>query len=333
MRSTVLGAVILLETLAAGVAGAKDPCPPVPPEDVQACVELGKRTQIPLEEKTGVVAMDDSAFYVFQEAATGDQPVRLIQVPIAGGPSVVLSNEVGAAAPDDSFDASPVVIGASQVFWWKVEDGIFSAPKRGGEVSSVYDAAAKPEKVFDLVSDGHHLYWANSAKEIWQKPLAGGAPKRLARRPNDIRHLVASGGKLLWLEGSDRTLKLVSMETKTGRVRTTALEGQADDDVLALAADDRSVYLGTFKALKRMPLAGGPLELLVSQSAERVVPGTSSVFYVPYKGDCGGGHLMKVPKAGGAPTEVERCPSIRNFMAHDSKLFFLGPKGLGSVPE
>jgi len=314
----------------AGIVEATDPCPQDTPAETNACTALELRQLSPSGDTVGVLGMDDLYFYWFQDSQTPEPQVSLLKAPIAGGPSLLLSKEIGMAEPDSSFSGDPPVMNATHLFWSTLE-GIYTIPKQGGEATTLYSAEEHQLKVFNLIGDGKYLYWVNNAQEIWQMPMAGGQPKRLIHRQEDIDHLLQAGDQLWWIEHPGKTFRLVSMNQKTGTLHTIPLREELE--ILAVVADDHFIYLGTMDALKKMPLQGGSLVTLVHDGAEKVICGNSKIFYIPYRGDCGGGHLMKIGKNGGSPEEVSRCPFLRNLLMHEHRLYFLNSKGIGSLSE
>jgi hypothetical protein len=319
MRALVFVAITSVIVWSASDVAAKDPCPPTPPDDERACVALVEQTKLHFEGETGLIGADEDLLYAFQK--NRDAPTSIVKLPWTGGASTIVVADVGERLPGDSFSDHALIVSRTNLYWSTL-DGIFTVPKRGGEIATLYDAAQRELKVFDLTFDGEHLYWANSAREIWQMSVATKTTKKLVRRGHAIEHLTVAGGHLVWVEPDTRP-QLISLHIKTKALRSYALDEEAFD----VAADDRFIYVGTMHALLKMPLAGAAFATLVKGSAEKIFARPPAIYFIPYEGNCGGGHLMKVATAGGSAVEVEKCPSIRNLIVHDRRLYFVGPRG------
>jgi hypothetical protein len=204
-----------------------------------------------------------------------------------------------------------IAVNGTHVYWVNVEGDIVRRwPKQGGAVENFSVTRDRPSA---LAADDTHVYWVSQGQEgeLARAPVTGGPMEQLAALPdNSTTRLLAAGGHLYWNSSS------VARVAKTGGAPERLV-----DSTRALSepsADVSGVYFtegagahvvqvapdGTRSTLAQMPgeLSGKATAVDADfvYVVARVSGGAGQA--------CGGSVVGRVPKAGGAWTELARHP-------------------------
>lgn len=206
-----------------------------------------------------------------------------------------------------------IAVNGTHVYWVNAEGDIVRRwPKRGGAVENF---SVTKERPFAVAADDSHVYWVSQAQEgeLARAPVAGGPMEQLVALPyNATTRLVAAGTHLFWNGSSEARVARVP---KTGGVPEplVSTEGGMSEP----SADATGVYVtegttvlrvaldGTRSTLARMPESSWGRTTAVDADFVYVVARLSD----PTGSSCDGSIVARVPKAGGAWTELARHPA------------------------
>jgi hypothetical protein len=285
--------------------------------------------------------------------------------PIAAGPG-------GSGAPPPATPAArdcPAVFARGQSYvtdlavydgavYWVAEgtlkkgfsDGaVRKAPVTGGAPETVADVWG-PRKLF---ADATGVYWtaeptvlhdgryvgspaSAQAGSLWYLPHAGGAPREVARGLVDPLGVALEGDRLFVASG--RGLALVTLPRPGG---APTLLGDTDGRVSNLALDHTHVYF-TVDAyhtgkVGRAPIAGGPVEVLVS-GLDRpwgVAVDDRFVYFTTEGGFRGDQALLRIAKGATAqPGSLERLASLprpRRLVRQGDWLYVATDQGVAKI--
>jgi hypothetical protein len=173
-----------------------------------------------------------------------------------------------------------------------------------------------------LAVDKARVYWIDSGKDfphspqILSVPLAGGTPKPLVANDVSRQQFVVVGGRAYYFGGSvlHRVSTTGGTPTKVSTLPNNAFNATADAANLYWTDDHQHVY--------KLPFAGGRPILLTTLVAPADFLGLSQPIavdatgvYAPANPGKGTDAVLRIPLAGGAPTEVASFASAYNGVA------------------
>ncbi|MFT3766472.1 MAG: hypothetical protein QM820_13305 [Minicystis sp.] len=119
-------------------------------------------------------------------------------------------------------------------------------------------------------------------------PLGGGTAQTLAGDQSSPRRIVAQNGEIYWVEYGNCQVHRMSLN---GGGPATLFAGNLGDNACTnIAVDATDVYAAGFIGLMRVPIAGGPLEILALAQTIGVAVSKDHVFFGQ------GGALVKMEK-------------------------------------
>lgn len=153
--------------------------------------------------------------------------------------------------------------------YWIDATTIRSVPIAGGMAATEHTGLQSP---VDLVVAGGHLVWTENrccpvSGSVMRVPIGGGAAVAVADAPDAPRRLYVHGADVIWAEG----VPLAQAPIGAGRIRRAPLAGGAavtvaggvsGDTFTPFATDAASLYIADADKVLRVPIAGGPPELL-----------------------------------------------------------------------
>jgi len=285
--------------------GGKGPAAAAPAANAATALPTGPMTPVDL-------AADDQYLYWTNSSAKSGTVVR----------SSHDGKTMGHLAKDEPMPAQ-ITTDATHV-WWRVGGGFVRSAKTGGgteivamtddEVGDIAAADGKlyytalqkgdivvvePDKMPEILVpgqnhplriavDAQNVYWTTTGSgkkdgTVMKAPRAGGAPVKLAGEQWLPDNLVIDGRRVYW-----------SMPKRGGNaVLSVTLDGiepltlaQDVGDVKSLAVDASYLYIGTQKAVKRVPRKGGPVEDVVPDTGglvSQLVLDATHLFWNDYR--------------------------------------------------
>lgn len=229
-----------------------------------------------------------------------------------------------------------IAVNGTHVYWVNVEGDIVRRwPKQGGAVENF---SVTKERPFAVAADDSHVYWVSREEggELARAPVAGGPMEQLVALPhNATTRLVVAGTHLFW-NGSSQAR--VARVPKTGGVLEplVSTEGGMSEP----SADATGVYVtegaavlrvapdGTRSTLARMPESSWGRTTAVDADSVYVAARLSG----PTGSSCDGSVVARVPKAGGAWTELARHPACALDLGLDAThVYWMASLGEGST--
>jgi hypothetical protein len=245
------------------------------------------------------IAIDAHYAYV-----TDDYNDAVWKVPLDGSTTTLLAS---------SNHPSDIVIDASRAYWVG-GDGLSAVPLVGGSSAIL---ASGPWEAYGVAVDATSVYLAVFAQQasdgspigqILSLPLVGGGatPRSLASGLNVPISLQRGPTGLEWLDlnssypfSSPVLMQLPVDGADGGAPTTVALEGADAGDspgTGAVALDATNVYWSELDELLKMPLAGGPPQLLASVGPASGLAVDATGVYAACSS-----RIVRVPLEGGAP--------------------------------
>jgi hypothetical protein len=230
-------------------------------------------------------------------------------MPAPPHPTVVRSLTPFVTALDPFYDALDLLADAAYLYLparVPVEGGlgdtvVVRVPRGGGAIEAV-TGALRTRRPY-LAKDETHLY-VSDEQEVTRYALAAmpkGKPEAVGRiaSGNGARALAARDGTVFWSDVEDGALW---MRGKAGDPKRIALEREKSYPAGVALDATHAYWADTGGAIRRTPLAGGPIETLATTSKGLEEPHAIAVDAVSLVWlDRSTGALMRVPKLGGVP--------------------------------
>lgn len=205
-----------------------------------------------------------------------------------------------------------IAVNSTHVYWVNTEGAIVRRwPKQGGAVENFSVTLERP---FAIAVDDAYAYWVSQGQngEVARAPVSVGTKERLLAVPyNFVTKLGQSGPFLYWAGSGDARIARMA---KTGGAAQPLLN--SNSALSELSADDSGVYFADNTAGGVVRLApDGTRSTLALLPADfwgvATAVDSRAVYVVARKADatgnaCAVSQVARVPKAGGAWTELAR---------------------------
>jgi hypothetical protein len=202
----------------------------------------------------------------------------------------------------------------------------------GGEVTTL---AAGQQGSIAIVVDEARAYWIDPGdKAVLWLPKAGGAPEVLAMDPDlsaeMVPRLVADDTTLYWSASGLWSIEGFHATPKQGGGTITTIEAAATSHLLVDAAnlywiDEGNYFEDKPSSVMRAGKDGGDKIELFTWKGESndLGAGMAQDEAHLYWSQTGARHLMRIPKAGGAPVEIAVAPERIDLIAVDASCAYV----------
>ena len=211
----------------------------------------------------GIVADTDSVYFA---DADFFQSYRVMSVAVSGGPiNILLADTTG-----DMNDFVRSMTSDATTLYWVDLNQVRSMAKTGGAVTNLAGQRTIPP--WSVTRVGSNLYWIEAPccahgdrGKIYTVPISGGTPVIRQDSLDSPSSIASDAGHVFWLEGGaigaiEGFASLRSRALGGGNARTL-IESAAGGP---FAADANAIYWADKWTIKRLPLAGGPPQRIVT---------------------------------------------------------------------
>jgi hypothetical protein len=154
--------------------------------------------------------------------------------------------------------------------------------------------------VGDIVVTGTHVYFTlNEPSSLWRVPIGGGQPTMLMSITGDEDAMIATSASIVLALSSQGMNAIVELPFAGGPVTTLA---PAHGTVGSLVADATDIYFADDDGTESVPLVGGSVRTLTSQTGSLGLASSDVIIAVDGSGYAG--TIFSIPKAGGALTTL-----------------------------
>jgi len=211
------------------------------------------------------------------------QPNTLREVATSGGP---VKDVLG-----DGAERLQVASNGTSIFFVRTgSNGGLARLDTGGDTPVIL--VAKPGTVESVAANATHVFWS-TGDEIMRVPVTGGTPETVASAP-EIERIALDETNVYYAEGINNGLQTVAIEGAPPKTPRT-LAAQHDPMIFAVSGGYAYFASQRDHTIKRVPVAGGSPELLVTTDDEPLVLGAdpAGVYYGSQQG------VSRVPLGGG----------------------------------
>jgi sugar lactone lactonase YvrE len=277
------------------------------------------------------IAVDGSAVYVTEvDINDENEAADVVRIPLDGGPRTILAAAQRAG--------QSIVITPAAVFYVtggdvdrKIPDSVVRVPTSGGKPVKVGKTFLFADA--GLATDGDSLYFGelrDKANRVMRLPIAGGKATELASTVNDAVRLFAVDGLHVYWLASSKILKVA----KSGGTASELAQGT---NVWGMASNGAHLYWtdkGDGKAngtVRRVPVAGGPVETLASGLTLPwgIAVDSTHAYWVTNADKTGS--VMRVPTRGGPPETLAAQQDAPVHIALDAGSVYWTNAGSGTV--
>ncbi|HEY1268210.1 MAG TPA: hypothetical protein VGH16_13230 [Candidatus Binatia bacterium] len=211
-----------------------------------------------------------------------------------------------------------IIVDATTAYWLDTES-INRVSRSGGSSTTVVSGLLLPGRDF-MIHDGS-IVWSDCPPAtpctMMTMPLTGGPVTTLATDLQGIRSLASDDLSLYFIDGGyayDPSGKIAKLPW-VGGAPTTIVSAVMADIVSPHAVDDVNVYFSDYTGIKKVPIDGGIVDILLPHTGQvyDLLTDGEFVYFLD-------GGLKKIPVDGGPVTLVTNAGTPRLFM--DSGHFY-----------
>jgi len=193
----------------------------------------------------------------------------------------------------------------------------------------------------DIVADDESVYWISDSGTVTKRSIKGGNPVLLASGQDQPITLALDDANVYWINGDSSTGnptagKVMKVPLGGGKV-TTLATGQSKAAYM-LVSGDNVYWSGGTATISRVPIAGGPAEILVPGAGTPSQPGFAvdahNIYWATRTNTTN--TLMKVPllgiPKGGVAAPLTSVPSSVTSIAIDANSVYFRAGGIMKTP-